>query len=45
MKKLLTILALSLMIFLPKEALADEFKEINIEAKLDEKGIGSIKET
>ncbi|MFO3666445.1 DUF2207 domain-containing protein [Anaerococcus kampingiae] len=45
MKKLLTIIAMSLMIFLPKEALADEFKEINIEAKLDEKGIGSIKET
>ncbi len=45
MKKLLTIIAMSLMIFLPKEALADEFKEINIEARLDEKGIGSIKET
>ena len=45
MKKLLTILAMSLMIFLPKEALADEFKEINIEATLDEKGVGSIKET
>ena len=44
MKKILISLAIILGIFIPNTCQADEFKEISIEADIDEKGIGSIKE-
>lgn len=45
MKKILISLAIILGIFIPKDSFADEFREINIEANIDEKGIGHIEET
>lgn len=45
MKKMLLALAIILGIFIPKDSFADEFREINIEAAIDEKGIGHIEET
>ena len=44
MKKILISLAIILGIFIPNTCQADEFKEISIEADIDEKGIGSIEE-
>lgn len=44
MKKLLISLAIILGIFIPNNAYADEFREINIEANIDENGIGHIEE-
>lgn len=44
MKKLLITLAIIFGIFIPQSAQADEFREISIEANIDEKGIGSIEE-
>lgn len=44
MKKLLVSLAIILGIFIPNNAHAEEFKEINIEANIDENGIGHIEE-
>lgn len=44
MKKLLISLAIILGIFIPNNAFADEFREINIEANIDENGIGHIEE-
>ena len=44
MKKLLISLAIILGIFIPNNAHADEFREINIEANIDENGIGHIEE-
>ena len=44
MKKILISLFLVLGIFFPSKARADEFREINIEANIDEKGIGHIEE-
>lgn len=44
MKKILISLAIIIGIFVPKDSFADEFREINIEANIDEKGIGHIEE-
>ena len=44
MKKILLALAIIIEIFIPKDSFADEFREINIEASIDEKGIGQIEE-
>ena len=44
MKKILISLAIIIGIFIPKDSFADEFREINIEASIDEKGIGHIEE-
>ena len=44
MKKIFITLAIILGIFIPQSAHADEFREISIEANIDEKGIGSIEE-
>ena len=44
MKKLLISLAIILGIFIPNNAHAEEFKEINIEANIDKNGIGHIEE-
>ncbi len=44
MKKLLLTLAIIMGIFIPKDSFADEFREISIEANIDEKGIGHIEE-
>lgn len=44
MKKLIISLAIILGIFIPNNAHADEFREINIEANIDENGIGHIEE-
>lgn len=44
MKKLLLTLAIVMGIFIPKDSFADEFREISIEANIDEKGIGHIEE-
>ena len=45
MKKLFITLAIIFGIFIPQKAHADEFRQISIEANIDEKGIGSIEET
>lgn len=45
MKKILIAMAIIFGAFIPKLAYADEFKEISIEANIDEKGIGHIDET
>lgn len=45
MKKIFITLAIIFGIFIPQKAHADEFREISIEANIDEKGIGSIEET
>ncbi|WP_299032352.1 DUF2207 domain-containing protein [uncultured Anaerococcus sp.] len=45
MKKFLLSLAIIIGIFIPKDSYADEFREISIEANIDEKGIGHIEET
>ena len=44
MKKILISLAIIIGIFIPKDSFANEFREINIEASIDEKGIGQIEE-
>lgn len=44
MKKIFITLAIIFGIFIPQSAHADEFREISIEANIDEKGIGSIEE-
>lgn len=44
MKKLIISLAIILGIFIPNNAHADEFRETNIEANIDENGIGHIEE-
>ena len=44
MKKIFLALAIVLGIFIPKDSFADEFREINIEATIDENGIGQIEE-
>lgn len=44
MKKILLTLAIILGTFIPKDSFAKEFREINIEASIDEKGIGHIEE-
>ena len=44
MKKIFITLAIILGIFIPQSAHADEFREISIEANINEKGIGSIEE-
>lgn len=45
MKKLLAALVFILGILIPSKAMADEFKEINIDAYLDKDGLGHIEET
>ena len=45
MKKIFITLAIIFGIFIPQKAHADEFREISIEANIDENGIGSIEET
>ena len=45
MKKLLAALVFILGILIPSKAMADEFKEININAYLDKDGLGHIEET
>lgn len=44
MKKILIAVAIVFGVFIPNIACADEFKEISIEANINEKGIGSIEE-
>lgn len=44
MKKIFITLAIIFGVFIPQSAHADEFREISIEANIDEKGIGSIEE-
>lgn len=44
MKKIFITLAIIFGIFIPQSAFADEFREISIDANIDEKGIGSIEE-